>query len=121
MNYLYKFNEEFNWGKLNIFSNKKKEELKVEEDDEALAQAIYSAISDKVRGEIKGGDISGLSFNYDGDVFISWIDGFIVNGQRLYCSKETYKKFYNLFKSKKEEFRKLQSDSIKDKLKSKYK
>jgi hypothetical protein len=32
MKHIQSFNEKFNWGKLNIFSNKKKEELKKKEE-----------------------------------------------------------------------------------------
>lgn len=131
MKYIQGFNEKFNWSKLNIFSSKKKEELKkkeeVNEDDEALAKAIYSAIKDKVKGdEITGdGSRTGLSFTYDGDKFIAFTSGLHVNGQKLDCSKETASKFHQLFNSKKESLKKdkadLEKKETKDKLKAKYK
>jgi hypothetical protein len=137
MKHIQGFNEDFNWSKLNIFSNKKKEELKkkrldaikkeVDEDDEALAKAIYSAISGKVKGDEITGDgyKSGLTFEYDGDKFQSFNSYLSVNGQKLDCSEETTSKFYQLFHSKKESFKKEKSDlekkETKNKLKTKYK
>lgn len=128
--HIYGFNEEFNWDKLNIFSSKKKEELKkkeeVNEDDEALAKAIYSAISGKVKGdEITGdGGRTSFGFEYDGDKFSAGTGSFSVNGQRIDCSKEISTKFYELFKSKKESAAKDRKESekksVKDKLKTKY-
>ena len=128
MEHMYRFNEEFNWDKLNIFSSKKKEELKkkeeVNEDDEALAKAIYSAISGKVKGDELKYNQGGLLFEYDGDKFTSYSNGFSVNGQRIDCSKETSTKFYELFKSKEESAAKARKESekksVKDKLKDKY-
>lgn len=119
-------NEDFNWGKLNIFSNKKKKELKNKEDDEALAKAIYSTISGKVKGDEITVDLyrSGLTFEYDGDKFLAYTNGISVNGQILDCSKETGSKFYQLFHSKKEILKKEKEDLEKkettDKLKAKY-
>jgi len=130
MKHIQGFNEEFNWGKLNIFSDKKKKELKnkeeVNEDDEALAKSIYSAISGKVKGDEITGDgyRSGLTFEHDGDKFTAYVSGLSVNGQQLDCSKETASKFHQLFTSKKESFKKDKSDSekkeVKYKLKTKY-
>lgn len=124
-------NKKFNWGKLNIFSSKKKEDLKkkeeVNEDDEALAKAIYSAISGKVKGDEITGDgyRTGLTFEYDGDKFKAYTNGISVNGQKLDCSKETASKFHQLFNSKKESLKKdkvdLEKKETKDKLKAKYK
>jgi hypothetical protein len=127
---MYRFNEEFNWDKLNIFSKKKKEELKKKEDeydfdDEALARAIFSEIKGKVKGPINGG-VGGhpFKFDYDGDEFMSFTGYLLVNGQKLKCSKETSDKFFDLFKSKQKEFRndkeKNGEKEVKDKLKAKY-
>lgn len=137
MEHMYGFNEEFNWNKLNIFSTKKKEELKkkeeVNKDDEALAKAIYSTLrgDGTTNCKVKGDEITGdgmrtsFGFEYDGDKFSAGTGSFRVNGQKLDCSKETAKKFYDLFKSKKEQFEKRRKDSEKketrDKLKAKYK
>ena len=129
MKHIQGFNEKFNWSKLNIFSSKKKEELKKKEvnhDDEALAKAIYSAISGKVKGDKITGDSmrTGLTFEYDGDKFQAYTNGIHVNGQKIDCSKETASKFHQLFNSKKESFKKDKSDlkkkNVKDKLKDKY-
>ena len=131
MKHIQGFNEEFNWNKLNIFSSKKKEELKkkeeINEDDEALAKAIYSEINGKVEGDkIKGdGHASAFVYEYDGDKIDSYPSAITVNGEDLDCSKETSKKFFVLFKSKKEQLEKEKKEerekTIKDKLKSKYK
>lgn len=134
MKHIQGFNEKFNWGKLNIFSNKKKEELKnkeeVNEDDEALAKAIYSVISGKVKDirverEITGDAYrTGLTFEHDGDKFHAFSSSLSVNGQKLDCSKEIASKFYQLFLSKKESLKKekedLEKKETKDKLKAKY-
>ena len=130
MKHIQGFNEKFNWNKLNIFSSKKKEALRkkeeVNEDDEALAKAIYSAISGKVKGDAVTGDgyKSGLTFEHDGDKFQSFVSYLSVNGQKLDCSKETASKFYQLFHSKKEILKKekedLEKKEAKDKLKAKY-
>lgn len=131
MEHMYRFNEEFNWDKLNIFSKKKKEELKKKEDeydfdDEALARAIFSEIKGKVKGQINGGvGQHPFKFEYDGDEFMSSPGGALyVNGQKLKCSKETSDKFFDLFKSKQKEFRddkaKNGEKDVKDKLKAKY-
>ena len=134
MKHIQGFNEEFNWNKLNIFSSKKKEELKkkeeINEDDEALAKAIYSEINGKVEGDkIKGdGYTTEFRYEYDGDKIASIPSVIRVNNQKLDCSKETSKKFFVLFKSKQEESKELEKKkrgedkkTIKDKLKSKYK
>lgn len=130
MKHMSRFNEEFNWDKLNIFSSKKKDQLKkkeeVNEDDEALAKAIYSAISGKVEGDFITGDgvRTSFCFEYDGDKFSAGTGYFSVNGQRIDCSKEISTKFYELFKSKKENAKKDRKESekksVKDKLKMKY-
>jgi len=130
MEHIYGFNEEFNFDKLNIFSKKKKEELEkkeeISDDDEALAKAIYSAISGKVKGEQITGDgrRTSFGFEYDGDKFLAGTGHFSVNGQKLDCSKEIFTKFYDLFQSKQESARKDKKESdkkeVKDKLKAKY-
>jgi hypothetical protein len=132
MEHMYGFNEEFNWNKLNLFSKKKKEELKEKEDsydfdDEALARAIFSEIKGKVKGDGITGDGHRMSFSleHDGDKFLSGSNGaFYVNGEKIKCSKETADKFYQLFKSKQKEYRedraKNGAKEVKDKLKSKY-
>ena len=88
---------------MNIFSTKKKEELKkkeeVNKDDEALAKAIYSTLrgDGTTNCKVKGDEITGdgmrtsFGFEYDGDKFSAGTGSFRVNGQKLDCSKETAK------------------------------
>ena len=116
MKHIQRFDEKINWSKLNIFSSKKKEDLKrkeeVNKDDESLANAIYSEISGKVNGrsvifadDISGDGIrSGMTFEYDGDKITSYTNSVMINGQTLKCSKETAGKFQKLFRSKKDSF-----------------
>jgi len=125
MKHIKGFNENINWNKLNIFSSKKKEEIN--EDDEALAKAIYSLLKYKVKGDEVTGDAyskSGLTFEYDGDRFQVYANGIFVNDQKLDCSKKTATEFYKLFSSKKEEYEKDKNDlnkkEVKDRLKAKY-
>jgi len=137
MEHLYRFNEEFNWDKLNIFSKKEKEKMEEKDfDDDELANAILDKISPGhgtrggfgIQCEVTGSydERSGqLKCEFDGDKFIIHPNGVKINGRSLKCKESICKKFWDGFKNAK----KRQDDKeenkkdkeVKDKLKDKYK
>lgn len=129
MEHMHGFNEEFKWDKLNIFSKKKKEELKkkeeVNEDDEALANAIFYEITGKVVGRDVKRHQGGLLYEIDGDKIVAYPRGLSINGEKIDCSQKVIDRFYKYFEVQKENDGKAnateKAKAVKDKLKAKYK
>ena len=130
MKYLKRFNEEFDWDKLNPFSKKDtkhdKETVSKFPDDE-LANEIYLKIKNKkefqpgYRGST-GIDVSSVGtkdlyhYDVDGGTMHIYYNSIAIGKNELECSKEIVKKMYLLFS----DTVKNRSQAEKNDLKNKY-
>jgi hypothetical protein len=129
MKYLKRFNEEFDWNKLNPFSKKdSKQDPKQEKfPDDELANEIYLKIKNKKEFQpgyqgSTGIDVSHVGnndlyhYDVDGDRMHIYYNSISIGKNELECSKEILKKMYLLFS----DTVKNKSQAEKNDLKNKY-